>query len=250
MIKNRISVVIPVYNGHLSLKELSMKLNKTLTKICPEHEIILIDDGSQDNSWQIIQELHKEHSNIKGIKLKMNYGQQSAILCGLSKAAFEYIVTMDDDLQHNPHDLLHLIKEVEKGYDVVYGVSKTRYHSPYRVMGSKITDKLFNILLKKPDHIKISSFRVMRKETAQKIMIASRDYGYVYISAATFKVTNRIQSIYITHNKRKYGTSNYHFYKLLKIFIKIYIYYSQNPLCKLFRKTEPIYEIEENTFLK
>ena len=245
--QNRISVIIPVYNGSFSIKELCMKLNKTLTGSCTEHEIVLIDDGSQDNSWQIVKELHEKYSFIKGIKLKMNYGQQSAIFCGLEKASFEYIVTMDDDLQHNPNDLLRLIEEIEKGYDVVYGVSETRYHSAYRIMGSKLTNQLFNILLKKPKNIKISSFRIMRKETAHKIVALSLGSGYVYVSASTFRVTNNIQSIYVTHSKRKYGKSNYHFYKLLKIFIKIFIYYSPIPICHLFKKNGPIYEIEETT---
>lgn len=238
-----ISVVIPVYNGSQSLWELCTQLKSTLFHSSADYEIILVDDFSTDDSWAKIKEMHSIDPKIKGFKLKKNFGQQHAVFCGLQMASYDYILTMDDDLQHSPDQISLLLNEIKKGYDVVYGVSEIKYHSLYRIIGSKLTNKLFDIIIKKPKEVRISSFRIMKKQIADKI--TTQPTGYVYISASTFKFTNNVKSINITHNERKYGQSNYRFFKLLKIFIKIYIYYSNNPICTLFRKNDPIYEIEE-----
>lgn len=238
-----ISVVIPVYNGSQSISEVVHQLNKVLSTISSQYEIILVNDNSPDNTWQVIKDIYQQYHHIKAFHLNRNYGQQSALLCGLKAASFDLVVTIDDDLQHNPEHIQLMVEAIQKGYDMVYCVFHQSYHSFYRKLGSKLTDKLFNWVLKKPKHIKVSSFRIMKKSIVDEIV--KKDKGYVYISASALRFTQNVKSIDVMHQERKFGQSNYTFIKLLKIFLKIYVYYSSNPLCKLFRKNDPIYEVNE-----
>ena len=240
---NNISIVIPVFNGSNALKELCLSINNTLSTFCSEFEIILVDDYSLDNSWEEIQSLCMLSPHIKGVKLSKNFGQQNAVFCGLNYAKYDYIVTMDDDLQHNPEDIKLLFDKIKEGYSVVYGYSKQIYAYKYRKLGSKLTNTLFNIIIKKPKNVNISSFRIMDKKIVDKIISNSKNY--VYISAQTFRFTKNVTSIPIRTFKRKYGDSNYTFSKLLTIFLKIYIYYSKNPLMRVFAKSQDIYTVEE-----
>ncbi len=238
-----ISVIIPVYNGSRSIKELFNQLTKVLSGLSSQYEIIFVDDFSHDNSWEIIKDIHNHYNNVKAFRLNKNYGQQSALLCGMKAASFDFVVTIDDDLQHNPEHIRLMAEEMNKGYDMVYCVFHQSYHSFYRKLGSKMTDQLFNFVLKKPKDIRVSSFRILKKDIVDEII--KQDKGYVYISASALRLTQKVKSIDVTHQIRKFGQSNYNFKKLLKIFLKIYIYYSSNPFCRLFRKNDPIYEVNE-----
>ena len=116
------SVVIPVYRGEHTLEPLVKRLAEILPTCVGQFEVLLVNDGSPDHSWDVIEALTKQYSWVRGIKLMRNYGQENATLCGIREARFDAIVTMDDDLQHNPAYLPQLIAKLNEGYDVVYGV--------------------------------------------------------------------------------------------------------------------------------
>lgn len=239
-----ISIVIPVYNSQQSIYELFQNITNFLVKTSNNFEIIFVDDNSKDNSFNIMKNIYYSNSNIKCIKLKNNHGQQNAILCGMRHAKYDYIVTMDDDLQHNPKYILDLLYEIKKGFDVVYGYAKQPKQYPfYRNLGSTLRDLLFEMILHKPKNIQISSFRIMRRELLNKI--TKETSSFVYISAITLKYTKNIGNVIISHNYRKYGNSNYTITKLFKLFLNIYIYYSDNILCNRLKKNKPQYVIEE-----
>ena len=119
-----ISMVIPVYNGSDTLPLLIDQLMNVLPDLTDNFEILLINDGSPDNSWQIIEELSNSQPTIRGINMMRNYGQHNALLCGIRMANMDVIVTMDDDLQHPPEEIPKLIAKLEEGFDVVYGCPK------------------------------------------------------------------------------------------------------------------------------
>ncbi len=240
---NQLSIVIPVYNGAKSLTELCQHIIESIHDYCDIYEIILIDDYSVDHSWLVIEDLCKHNQQIKGIKLAHNFGQQNAVFCGLAHSKYEYVVTMDDDMQHNPKYIMYLLEKLKLGYDVVYGYGKQLYIHKYRKLGSKLTNWTFNRLLHKPENIHISSFRIMRQCLVRKIIEDSKNY--VYISAQIFRLSHKVTSIEIESFQRKYGDSNYTFRKLATIFFKILIYYSKNPLFKLLRRNTDIYIIEK-----
>lgn len=242
-IKDKISIVIPVYNGEKSLEELYQKLLNTLNEITNEFEIIMVDDSSSDQSYQKILSLNKSDSRVKAIKLAKNYGQQNAIICGFNFADGDYIVTMDDDLQHKPCDIKRLYAKIKQGYDIVYGIPQNRDYGFYRKFGSKLTNFLFNMISSKPDNIRVSSYRIMSKNLLKKI--TDDDYSFVYISALVLKQDVNIANIEVSHYNRKYGDSNYNIFKLSKLFIKLFIYYGKFSLLKKLRKKGEQYTIED-----
>lgn len=243
-----ISVVVPVFNSYNSLDELYKRLDNTLRENFDEYEIIMVDDHSQDNSYQKLKKYNKKDNRIKIIKLSRNFGQQNALFCGFHHCSGDYIVTIDDDLQHSPHDILRLYDEIKKGYDIVYGIFEQRQQLFYRRIGSYLTDKVFNMITDKRKDIRVSSFRILKKELLKKIIQDKR--SFIYLSAIILNETPNISNIEVEHNERKYGNSNYSFIKLFKLFLKLYIYYSNNKICKLFRTDKPQFMIEEKAGFK
>ncbi len=240
--KEKFSIVIPVYNGENSLEQLYMKTLDELKKLEKDYEFIFIDDNSIDSSFKIIEKLCQTDKNVIGIRLNKNYGQQNAVFCGLKHSHGDYIINMDDDLQHNPIYIKDMYSKLKEGYEIVYAVTKVKYHKSYRNFGSKLTDKLFNILLKKPKAKRVSSYRIMKKEL--KDIIIKEKKAYNYISASILKHSKNIGNIHYKHSTRKYGNSNYTFFKQLKIFIRIFLYYSDINLFKVFLSKEEPFTIK------
>src|SRR5262245_45998610 len=137
--RRSISVVTPVYNGEGSVAELCRRLGEVLPRIASEHEIILVNDGSRDRSWNVISELSSRSPTVRGLNLMRNYGQHHPLPCGIRAAKYNVIVTMDDDLQHPPEEIPRLLARLEKGFDVVYGTPKKEQNGLMRALASRIT---------------------------------------------------------------------------------------------------------------
>ena len=163
--KKNISVVIPVYNSEKTLPELTPRLHTALGKLSDKHEIILVNDGSRDNSWKTVQALKAENpATIQGINLMRNYGQHNALLCGIRSARYEITVTMDDDLQHPPEEIAKLIDKLDEGYDVVYGIPRELVHSLWRNFSSRAS-KYFLAKILGINRIKyMSAFRAFKTD--------------------------------------------------------------------------------------
>jgi len=131
-----ISVVVPVYNSSDSLHLLVDEVGKVLPVVADAFELVLVNDGSPDQSWQVINELAGSHPWVRGIDLMRNYGQHNATLCGVREARYEVIITMDDDLQNPPHEIPKLLEKLTEGYDVVYGVSRKRQQAWWKTLAS------------------------------------------------------------------------------------------------------------------
>ncbi len=241
--EDTISIVIPVFNSQNSIKELYNRLINSLENNFSSIELIFVDDNSSDNSFIKLKMLYKLDKRVKIIKLLHNFGQQNALMCGFHYAKGDYIVTIDDDLQHLPKDIMYLFKEMEKGYDIVYGIPTERQQRLYRRIGSYLTDKIFNLITDKSKDIKVSSFRILKRSLLKKVLNDKR--SFVYISAIILNLTDNIGNIYIEHEERKHGDSNYNFKKLIKLFLKLYIYYSKNNWCKIFRSNKPQFIIDK-----
>lgn len=243
-----ISIVIPVYNSEDSLFELYQSIKEVMEFNQIKFELILVDDNSLDYSYQKILALNKKDKQVKGIRLSKNFGQQNAIFCGLQFAKGQYIVTMDDDLQHQAQTILSLYQQIKKGYDVVYAIPKQRSDNFYRSLGSKLTNFLFNHISSKKKGIRVSSFRIINKKILEKIIICKK--SFIYLSAIILKENPKIANIYTEQQPRKYGVSNYNFIKLLKLFLKLYLYYGKSPFLKYFYSKKEQFLIAESTFKK
>ena len=241
-----ISIVVPVYNAENSLEELYLAIKKVAAANNFNFECILVDDNSSDQSYKKILELNSYDSRVKGIRLADNFGQQNAIFCGFNYAAGNYIITMDDDLQHRPDDIALLYQKIKAGYDVVYAIPKERKYKFYRRLGSKLTNWLFNLITPKSEAIRVSSFRIINRKMLAEIKASEK--SFIYISAIILKQRAKIANVYIKQKQRKYGQSNYNFIKLLKLFINLFIYYGKFSFLKYFRSNKEQYSIKESTF--
>lgn len=220
------SVVIPVYNSGNSIEEVVHRIIHIFDTNNLIFEIILVDDCSKDNSLEKLNELSVMDGRIKLISLKYNSGQQKATVEGIKLAFGKFIITMDDDLEHTPEDIILLINEINKGYDVVYGIVHRKKYPVYRKAGSRLVDLFFNVFMKKPKNIRVSSFRIIRKEITD--ILIKDNTPYIYISAMLYKITRNMGNVEVKAGMRKYGISNYNKFKLIKLFFKLVYYYGFN----------------------
>ncbi|OFY89006.1 MAG: hypothetical protein A3K10_13640 [Bacteroidetes bacterium RIFCSPLOWO2_12_FULL_31_6] len=225
-----ISIVIPVYNSSKSLHELVERTINTFNNL-PNYslELIFVNDGSLDNSWEVLQALKVKYpAIIKAINFTKNYGQHNAILCGFSFCSGDFVVTMDDDLQHPPEEIPKLI-EAQKinNTDIVYGMYKVKYHSVIRNIGSAFIRKTSDY--KKQTHEGGSSFRLLRKSLVETV-VKNHSQNFLFLDAVLNWYSTNIQLVEVNHESRKFGKTGYTLTKLLNIYINIVYYYSTKPL--------------------
>ncbi|MFZ5966151.1 MAG: glycosyltransferase family 2 protein [Bacillota bacterium] len=220
-----ISILVPVYNSEKTLEKLYVRICSAMDQLPRKaFEIILIDDGSEDQSYEVCKALHERDERVKSIRLSRNFGQQNALMCGFHFAQGGFVFTIDDDLQHPPEEIQKLYEKLNKGYDVVFGIPDEKKHPFYRNIGTKMIDRLLNRICKKPKGIKVSSFRGLRKDVVTKIV--EDKTSFVYLAPMIFKVTRNAANVSVDHAARIYGKSNYSFLKLAVLYSKLAIYYS------------------------
>lgn len=241
------SVIVPVYNSRQSLFELYWRVCQVMQQLAADFELILVDDFSLDDSYQQIKKLARFDQRVKGIRLAQNFGQQNAIFCGLQQARGDYLVTLDDDLQHSPEDIIKLYAKIKEGYQLVYALPEKRQYKFYRRWGSKLTNFLFGLITSKTSAIRVSSFRIMQKDLAEKIIKTNKHF--IYLSALLLEQTDEIANIYTDQSKRKYGESNYNLIKLTLLFGRLYLYYGNLFFLQYLRKKGKQYLIAEATFV-
>ncbi len=223
-----ISVIVPVYNSEGSLAELMARLEATLRPLSSQLEVILVNDGSRDRSWQIICQLARQHHSIRGFNLLRNYGQQNALLCGIRMAHNDIIVTLDDDLQHPPEEIPRMLQKLAEGYDVVYGSPATRRHGLWRNLTASVAKLALQGALRVSGARTVSAFRVFR--TQLRDAFANYQSPYVSINVLLTWGTTRFASIPVRHDERKIGASNYNFRKLVTQAVNLITGFSVVPL--------------------
>ena len=221
-----ISIVIPVYNSHECVAELSRQIADALQGI--DYEQIMVNDCSRDSSWEEIQKAAAANKNLLGINLRKNGGQDSAILTGLNYASGKWVVIMDDDLQHSPYDIPKLYEEAKKGFDVVYADFDTKKQRLWKNLGSWFNGKISEIALEKPKEIYLSPFKIIARPIVQEMIKFNNLFPY--IDGLIFQVTKNITQIAIEHHKRELGKSNYNLIKSIKVFLRMLFGFSTMPL--------------------
>jgi glycosyltransferase involved in cell wall biosynthesis len=222
------SVVIPVYKGAATLEPLIQRLGQVLPTMAGQFEVILVDDGSPDDSWTVIDRLVAQHDWVRGISLMRNYGQENATLCGILESRYEVIATMDDDLQHCPEELPKLVAKLDEGYDVVYGVPRLRHQSWWRTTLSAAVKWAISSVMGLRTVRDISSFKMFRASLRQAFSAANSPD--VQIDVLLSWVTTRFASLEVDEAPRAAGSSNYGFVKLIKVSLLILTNYTTIPL--------------------
>lgn len=223
-----VSVVIPTYKSGDILPLLVTRLESALASATSRHEIILIDDGSPDETWNVIEHLTTTHHYLRGIRLTRNYSQHNALLCGIRAAHGAVIITMDDDLQHPPEDIQKLLTELKKGYDVVYGTPILEQHTCWRNVASQITKLALQSALGVKAGRSVSAFRAIR--TSTRDCFANYQAPSVSIDVLLSWGTTNISAIPTHHAPRHSGTSNYTAGRLLSHAFNMVTGYSGVPL--------------------
>lgn len=205
-----ISVVVPLFNEEESLPELVEWIRKVMTQHHFSYEIIMIDDGSKDNSWQVIETLQKENPNIKGIKFRRNYGKSAALYCGFNIVQGDVVITMDADLQDSPDEIPELYRMVkEEGYDLVSGWKKKR-RDP--VLSKNIPSKFYNWTVRRMTGIKLHDMncglKAYRKDVVKSIEVYGEMHRYIPV-LAKWAGYNNIGEKVVVHSERKYGITKF-----------------------------------------
>ena len=223
-----ISVVTPVYNGEASVGELCQRLANVLPRISAQHEVILVNDGSRDRSWETISELCSRSPVVRGLNLMRNYGQHNALLCGIRAARYEVIVTMDDDLQHSPEEIPRLLARLEEGFDVVYGAPKAEQNGLMRALASRITRLALSAAVGSDVAKNVSAFRVF--PTQLREAFAAYQSPFVSIDVLLTWATTRFGATTVAFQPRHSGSSNYSFTKLVRHALDMMTGFSSAPL--------------------
>jgi len=221
-----LSVTIPCYNSSASLQVLIGRLTAILSNSLIDFEIILVNDASTNNTWEIIRSMANNNPKVVGINLAQNVGQEIATLCGLAHSNGRFCVTMDDDLQHSPEGVLMLYNSITKrqDIDVIIASFPNKQHNIIRNFFTRVQKLIRNSSFKDAKNIDFTSFRILRKEIVEKIV--ALNVGFPKIGLLSLMITKKIVNVSIEHFKRPEGKSTYSFSKLMRSFLNSLFYYS------------------------
>jgi glycosyltransferase involved in cell wall biosynthesis len=224
-----VSVVVPVYRSEACLEALVTAIDAALGEAGLDYEVILVNDGSPDRSWSVVESLCRGNSHVVGIDLRRNFGQDNAILTGLRVARGRAVTIMDDDLQHDPRDLPALLAKLEEDQaDVVYADFRRKYQRPWKNLGSWFNGKVAEWVIDKPPGIYLSPYKVIRPEIAE--LISRFEGPEPYVDGLIFQVTTRITQVRVEHHERFAGRSNYTFVRSLRVWARLATSFSIMPL--------------------
>lgn len=223
-----ISAVIPVHRSEETLPLLLPRLTTALEKFAPAHEVILVDDGSPDRSWEVITTAARGDSRIRGIRLMRNFGQHNALLVGIREARYRYIVTLDDDLQNPPEEIGRLVERLTDDVDVVYGTPAVEKHSLWRSAASRITKYALEEAMGARAARSVSAFRIFRTRLRRGFdRYQSPD---ISIDVLLTWATTRFAAIAVEQEPRVGGRSNYTFGRLVHHALNMMTGFTTRPL--------------------
>jgi glycosyltransferase involved in cell wall biosynthesis len=217
---------VPVYNSAASLVALASEVHRALP--AGSFELVLVNDGSLDDSWSVIRSLAESDARVRGINLMRNYGQHNALLAGIRAARGEVVITMDDDLQHPPKEIARLLDELAQGFDVVYGTPARLPHSPLRNLSSRITKLVLQRAMGARTARRISAFRAFR--TSLRRAFENYSSPFVSIDVILTWGTRRFSSVIVEHRPRTVGRSQYTFRRLISHALTVATGFSTLPL--------------------
>ena len=225
----KLSFVIPCYRSENTIGTVVQEIRDTVaTRPGIDYEIVLVNDCSPDNVWQVIKQLAAEDSHIKGICLAKNFGQHSALMAGYGQTTGDYVISLDDDGQTPANECFKLVDKLEEGFDVVYACHVRSTQKIYRRFGSFVNRKMAESIIGQPKNLHASSFFIARKFVIDQI--TQYQNSFPDIGGLIFRTTKKIGSVEIQHRKRILGESNYTLMSLLSLWINGFTAFSVKPL--------------------
>jgi glycosyltransferase involved in cell wall biosynthesis len=223
-----ISFVVPVYRSAESLPDLHRRISAVFGNGDQDMEILFVEDCGGDDAWPVIQQLAADDSRVRGFRMSRNYGQHSALLCGIREARGETIVTLDDDLQHPPEEIPKLLAKLRDGFDVVYGPPEREQHGLLRDLASQITKLALEGAMGAANARQVSAFRAFR--TRLRDAFAEYRSPTVNIDVLLTWATTRFSAVPVRHDARQHGQSGYTPRKLVRHALNMMTGFSARPL--------------------
>jgi undecaprenyl-phosphate 4-deoxy-4-formamido-L-arabinose transferase len=223
-----VSVVVPVFDGAATLPELLARLETVLAARGVPFEVVLVDDGSRDRSWEVVRAECTRRPWVTGVRLMRNYGQHNALLCGIRRARHEVVATLDDDLQHPPEELPRLLAVLAEGHDVVYGTPERERHGCLRDLASRFTKLALRSAMGAETARNVSALRVFRRELRESF--AGYRGQFVSIDVLLTWGSTRFAAVPVRHQSRTSGRSGYTVAKLVTHALNMLTGFSAFPL--------------------
>jgi dolichol-phosphate mannosyltransferase len=234
------SVVIPIYNEEENILELYRRLTAVLKKLCHDegqasavYEIIMVDDGSTDNSWRLIRELHEKDPMVKGINFSRNFGHHIAVLAGIDHLTGEYVILMDGDLQDPPEDIPLLVEKIKEGYDIVQGVASKRHTSIIMEMVSRLFHTLFVRASNVELRTRVGLFRCVRRPVIEAIKKLPE--RAIFFGGMLSWVGFKSHYVMVKRYNRYAGKTKYNFLKRFALAMNAITSFSERPLISIFQ---------------
>ncbi|MEQ7129288.1 glycosyltransferase family 2 protein [Actinopolymorpha sp. B11F2] len=222
------SIVIPVFNSVEIVGTTIDRVVDVLDGAGLSYELILVNDGSRDGSWEVISTKARDNSCIVAIDLLRNYGQHSANLAGFREATGDYVITMDDDLQNPPDQILVLIDAAMRGHDLVFGRFERKQAASYRRLGSKAITLINRRVFGQPADLAVSNFRILRRDVVDRI--SASQTAYPYITGQALLYSGSRSHVAVRHEPRPVGKSHYSLVRIIRLVLAILFSYSSVPL--------------------
>ncbi|HVZ80108.1 MAG TPA: glycosyltransferase family 2 protein [bacterium] len=226
--RTKYSVVIPVFNSASLVGETVDRTAAFLKSQGLDYEIILVNDGSRDGSWDVIRSKALANPRLKAINLLRNYGQHNANLCGFRHTKGDYVITMDDDGQNPPEEIAKLVRKAAEGHDLVFGKFKTKAAPFYRAWGSRAIGLLNRRVFHQPRDLTVSNFRILRRDVVDRI--CAYRAAFPYITGLALMNSKDRANVEVRHEPRRVGKSNYSALRIAKLVMTILFSYSSFPL--------------------
>ncbi|MCP4422604.1 MAG: glycosyltransferase family 2 protein [Chloroflexi bacterium] len=222
------SIVVPIYNSSAIVDQTIERIVTFFEKHSWDYELILINDGSRDQSWDVLREKALDNPHLIAVNLLKNYGQHTAVFCGFQKSSGDYVITLDDDLQNPPEECIHLINKIEEGHDLIFGRFRQKQHASYRRLGSKLVGWINRKIFHKPDDLVLSNFRIIRRDVIERVSAYQTNYPYIPGLLLMFAVNPA--NVWVEHHARPVGQSNYNLIKIMRLVMRLLFNYSSYPL--------------------
>ena len=225
----KVSFVIPCYRSALTIEKVVNEIQNVMDKLQKySFEIILVNDCSPDDTFEVITKLCEENNNICGVNLAKNFGQHAALMAGFHQVTGDILVCLDDDGQTPADEVGKLLAEIEAGQDVVYASYDHKKHSMFRNFGSWVNEKMLQFLLGKPKELYVSSYFAARRFIVDEML--RYENAYPYVIGLVLRSTKKIVNVSVSHREREIGTSGYTLGKLLGLWFNGFTAFSTKPL--------------------
>lgn len=224
-----VSFVIPCYRSEQTIVRVVEEIDRTMGELAGyEYEIVLVNDASPDDTFEVIRALCAGRKNICGVNLAKNFGQHAALMAGFRHVRGDIVVCLDDDGQTPADEVGKLLAKLEEGFDVVYAKYSHKQHSLFRNFGSRVNERMTRVMLGKPKNLYVSSYFAMKKFVARELIRYQNPFPYVI--GLVLRTTKKIANVEVTHREREIGASGYTIGKLLGLWFNGFTAFSIKPL--------------------